>query len=288
MKLALGTVQLGLPYGINNSSGIPFDDEIKRIFSVARDAGIKVVDTAIAYGNAEEKIGLYSEGDFKIITKLPAFQDNSEYSYKWLSETIDDSLRRLRTDKLHGLLLHRPSQLLEKGGDNLFKNLQQLKLNGRVDKIGISIYEPSELDTIAEMYDFDIIQAPLNIFDRRLVETGWLKRLSDKGVEIHARSVFLQGLLLVTPSQRLSKFDPWAALLSKYDDWLRDTGFTALQACIRFVLSFPEISNVIIGIDNSNHLKEIIAAAEGDHPLIPADISSNDLKLINPLAWLDF
>ena len=288
MKLALGTVQFGVPYGINNSSGIPFDEEIKQIFSVARNAGIEVVDTAIAYGNAEEKIGRYSGEDFKVITKLPTFSDNDEYSYKWLTETIEGSITRLGASKLYGLLLHRPSQILEKNGDILYKNLQQLKADGLVDKIGISIYEPSELDVLGMLYNFDLVQAPLNIFDRRLVDTGWLSRLAEKGTEIHVRSVFLQGLLLTSPSQRLLKFAPWATLLSKYDDWLKDTGLTALEACIRFTLSFPEISNVIIGVDNTNQLKEIIAATEGDFPKVPADISSNDLKLINPLAWLNF
>lgn len=288
MKLALGTVQFGVPYGINNSSGIPFDEEIKQIFSVARNAGVKVVDTAIAYGNAEEKIGRYSGEDFRVVTKLPEFRENDEYSYKVLSETIAGCVARLCTSKLYGVLLHRPSQILEKNGGFLYKNLQQLKADGQVDKIGISIYEPSELDALGKLYDFDIVQAPLNIFDRRLIDTGWLSRLADNGTEIHVRSVFLQGLLLTSPSQRLSKFAPWAILLSRYDDWLKDTGLTALEACIRFPLSFPEISNVIIGVDNSKHLKEIIAAADGDITRVPADISSDDLKLINPLSWLNF
>lgn len=287
MKLALGTVQLGLPYGINNTSGVPVDEEIERIFTVAKSAGIKVIDTAIAYGDAEKKIGLHSGGDFKIITKLPAFPEG-KYSTLWLSDTVNASLERLKTHKLHGLLLHRPSQLLEKAGEGLFTDLQKLKTDGKVEKIGISIYEPSELDSITQIFELDIVQAPLSILDRRLIETGWLSKLSNAGIEVHARSVFLQGLLLVEPSKRLSKFEPWNEILSKYDDWLKNSGLTALDACIRFVLSLREITNVIIGIDNANHLSEIIKASSGNIPLIPDDISSNDTKLINPLSWLDF
>lgn len=288
LKIALGTVQFGIPYGINNSLGIPFDEEIKQILSVAKNAGIEVVDTAIAYGKAEEKIGQYSGSDFKVVTKLPEFKKNDEYSYKALSEIIAGSVARLCTSKLYGVLLHRPSQILEKNGNILYKNLQQLKADGLVDKIGISIYAPTELDALGNLNDFDIVQAPLNILDRRLVNTGWLSRLADNGTEIHVRSVFLQGLLLASPSKRLSKFAPWATLLSKYDEWLKDTGLTALEACIRFPLSFPEISNVIIGVDNSRHLKEIITAANGDMAPVPSDINSDDLKLINPLSWLNF
>lgn len=287
MKLALGSVQLGLPYGINNTSGVPLDDEIKRIFTLANEAGINVIDTAIAYGDAEKKIGLHSGGNFNIITKLPEFPEG-EYSSSWLEDTLDASLERLKSSKLYGLLLHRPSQLLGKDGKCLIKDLQKLKDDGKVDNIGISIYEPSELEVIDNIYELDIVQAPFSILDRRLVESGWLSKLSEAGVEVHARSVFLQGLLLVEASKRLQKFDPWNAVLSKYDQWLENSGLTALQACIRFVLSFSEISNVVVGIDNAKHLEEIIAASKGDCPFIPDDISSNDIKLINPLSWLDF
>ncbi len=287
MRLALGTVQLGLTYGINNTSGVPANEEIKKIFSVAGAAGINVIDTAIAYGDAEQKIGLYSDGKFKIITKLPAFPER-EYSSAWLADTIDESLKRLQTARLHGLLLHRPSQLRGKEGEKLLKDLQQLKLEGKVDNIGISIYEPSELDRIENIDEIDIVQAPFNILDRRLFETGWLSKLAKAGIEVHARSVFLQGLLLVEPSKRLPKFDPWNSLLSKYDHWLQISGLTPLQACLRFVLAFKEISNVVVGIDNASHLSEIITASKGDIPIMPDDIRSNDVKLINPLSWLDF
>jgi len=185
-------------------------------------------------------------------------------------------------------LLHRPSQLSGQDGHHLFEDLQNLKVDGKVDKIGISIYEPSELDGIGNIYELDIVQTPLSILDRRIVETGWLSKLSAAGVEVHARSVFLQGLLLVKSSKRLPKFEPWNDVLSKYDHWLKNSGLTALQACIRFVLSFNEISNVVVGIDKASHLDEIIAASKGDSPFIPDDISSTDIKLINPLSWLDF
>lgn len=287
MKLALGTVQLGIPYGINNTNGVPTIEEIKRIFSVAEAGGINVIDTAIAYGDAEQKIGRYSSDKFRIITKLPPFTEG-QYSYNWLLDKVEGSLKRLQTAKLHGLLLHRPLQLEGNEGKKLLKDLQKLKLAGKVNKIGISIYEPSELDHIVNINELDIVQTPFNIFDRRIIETGWLTKLSEKGIEVHARSVFLQGLLLVEASKRLQKFNPWNAVLSKYDHWLENSGLTALQACIRFVLSFNEISNVVVGIDNAKQLEEIIVASKGDIPFIPEGISSNDIRLINPLSWLDF
>ncbi len=286
-RLALGTVQLGVPYGINNLSGVPLDNEIEKIFSIAKQGGIQVIDTAIAYGEAETKIGHYAGNGYKVITKLPTFPDKSSYSYNWLSDTINGSLKRLQTDKLYGLLLHKPLQLLEERGEDFFEGLQLLKKEGKVDKIGISVYETSELDIIIDKYDFDIVQAPLNIFDRRLIETGWLSRLAAKGIEVHARSVFLQGLLLVSPEKRLPRFHLWNTLWEKFDDWLNDKGLTPLQACLGFALSFPEINNILTGVDNSNHLKEIIKAAETGPVVVPSDIASNDIKLINPLSWLE-
>lgn len=287
MKLTLGTVQFGLPYGINNSSGIPLDVEIKKIFLVARNAGIKYLDTAINYGNAEEKIGSLSGGGFNVITKLPAFPENTGYTDSWLNQTIDESLVHLNSKKIYGLLLHRPLQLLEKCGAHFYNGLQQLKENNKVQHIGISIYEPSELDKLIGKFDFDIVQAPFNIFDRRLIETGWMEGLSRRGIQIHVRSVFLQGLLLVLPSKRLSKFKRWAALWSDYDHWIEQSGLSPLEACIRFALSFPEISNVIIGVDHAEHLTKILQASKGEIPLVPDYISSNDIDLLNPLAWLN-
>jgi aryl-alcohol dehydrogenase-like predicted oxidoreductase len=287
-KIALGTVQFGLRYGINNQKGILQSEEIKEIFELAYDHGIRLLDTAPVYGDAEEKIAQLSGNRFNVITKLPAREAGVAYSREWLTQAIDTSMVRLKTTRLEGVLLHKPADILDKDGDSFYEGLQQMKQEGRIGKVGISIYTPPELDTLLKNYDFDIVQAPFNILDRRMVDSGWLKKLAAKGTEVHVRSVFLQGLLLMLSAERPEKFERWAPLWKKYDTWLAENGITQLEACIRYALSFPEISNVIVGIDSLDHLKKIINAAEGELPEVPSDLATNDTDLLNPLSWLEF
>ena len=160
-----------------------------------------------------------------------------------------------------------------------------LKEQGFIKKIGASIYQPSELDDIYSKYSLELIQLPFNIFDHRLIETGWLSKLKKMKVEIHVRSAFLQGLLLMPKSQRPEKFNGWNDLWLKWDCWLKENNITALEALIRYVLSTPEISKVVIGVDSTLQLQEIISAAKGNLPLIPSELFSNDVNLLNPSNW---
>lgn len=287
-KIALGTVQFGIPYGINNHNGVLGFQEIEEILRTAANAGITLLDTAPVYGDAEEKIGRFSEDSFKVVTKLPAREIGHTYSKEWLYDSVHESIKRLNVKKIYGLLLHKPGDLLEKDGEIFFSDLQNLKQEGLVDKIGISIYEPSELDVLCENYFFDIVQAPFNILDRRMIDSGWMDRLYKNGIEFHVRSVFLQGLLLMSPHIRPSKFNRWDSIWTKYDAWLVENEISALQVCLMHVLSYKEINNVIIGIDSLDHLQKILHASTLKGPIIPSDISTNDTDLLNPLSWLKF
>jgi aryl-alcohol dehydrogenase-like predicted oxidoreductase len=287
-KIALGTVQFGIPYGINNHNGVLSFEEIEQILRTAASAGITLLDTAPVYGDAEEKIGRFSKGGFKVVTKLPAREIGQPYSKEWLYDSVHESIKRLNVKKIYGLLLHKPGDLLEMDGGIFFSDLQNLKQEGLVDKIGISIYEPSELDVLFDNYFFDIVQAPFNILDRRMIDSGWMDRLYKKGIEFHVRSVFLQGLLLMSPQIRPSKFKRWDSIWTKYDAWLVENKISALQACLMHVLSYKEINNVIIGIDSLDHLQKILHFSRLKTPLIPQDMATNDTDLLNPLSWLKF
>ena len=285
MKLALGTAQFGLKYGIANQQGQVSRDEAKATLDLARTSDMDTLDTAIAYGDSEQRLGEIGIQDWQVVSKLPAIPEDCDDIAKWMIAAVQDSLGRLRVEKLHGLLLHQPQQLLEKNGDKLYRALQQLKRDGLVQKIGISIYDPSELDILCNRYQLDLVQAPFNIMDQRLIATGWLSRLAGQGTELHVRSVFLQGLLLIKPNDRLRKFDRWGTLWSKWDEWLEYTGMTPLQACLRYVLSFSQISKVIVGVNNSLQLKEILMSAAGPSPQIPDELRTSDLELVNPANW---
>lgn len=285
MKLALGTVQFGHNYGIANQQGQISHDEAKSIMEHARASGMDTLDTAIAYGDSEMRLGEIGVTDWQAVSKLPAMPAECNDLSQWVVDSVKESMGRLKVEKLQGLLLHRPQQLLEKDGDQLYRVLQQVKQDGLVQKIGISIYDPSELDTLCNRYQLDLVQAPFNILDPRLVDTGWLQRLAEQSTELYVRSVFLQGLLLMSPTVRPKKFARWESLWSKYDDWLMQTGLSPLQACLRYALSFSEINKVIIGVDSLNQLKEILQATVGPIPQVPKELQTHDIDLLNPARW---
>lgn len=284
-KIALGTVQFGLDYGIANKQGATSVTEVKEIIRLASLNGIHVLDTAIGYGDSEKKLGEVGVDNFDIITKLPAIPDDYIDVEEWVETQIKGSLERLKVEHLYGVLFHAPSQLDSPKGKQLFRALENIKHKGVIGKIGISIYSPEELDTLVSAYNVDIVQAPFNIIDRRFYESGWLSRLSSTGIEVHVRSVFLQGLLLMKSSDRLPYFEKWKNLLGSFSDWLTDQKLTPLQACLNYVLSFSEIDKVLIGVDNSTNLLEILNATMDSSFPVPEHFSSKDVDLIIPSNW---
>lgn len=284
-KIALGTVQFGMPYGIANSQGQVSRDEAAGILAYAQQSGIDTLDTAIAYGNSEQRLGEIGTQGWQVISKLPAMPKDCADVEAWVRNSVLDSLQRLNCTCLYGLLLHRPQNLLEGKGEQLYGAMQRLKQEGLVTKIGVSIYDPSELDALCSRYRLDLVQAPFNLMDRRLIDSGWMARLKQQDTELHVRSAFLQGLLLMSASDRPGKFDRWGALWERYDDWLKDVGISPLQACLRYAMSFTEISKVVIGVDSLSQLKGILQGAEGAMPMVPEDIQANDIDLLNPAHW---
>lgn len=285
MKLALGTVQFGLHYGIRNTRGQVTFEEAKSIIAHAWDHGINTLDTAIAYGDSENRLGEMGVSSWQVVSKLPAVPENCRDVREWVQAALRGSLARLKIDRLYGLLLHSPEQLLPDSGDVLFQTLTALKAEDLVHKIGISIYDPEILGALCERYRFDIIQAPFNVLDRRLASSGWLTKLYDNGIEVHARSVFLQGLMLMRPEDRPKKFSRWQATWDKWEAWLREAELTPLEACLSYALSVQEIAKVIVGVDTLDQIKEILLAANGTAPHALDGLECNDINLINPALW---
>lgn len=285
MKLALGTVQFGLDYGIANQRGQVCQDEARLILSHAKAHGISTLDTAINYGNSEQRLGEIGVAGWQVISKLPALPDHCQDVEAWVRSEVQASLERLRIPSLRGLLLHRPEQLLGKQGEKIHRALLALKQQGLVEKIGVSIYDPVELDSLTQYCHIELVQAPFNIFDRRLITSGWLDRLTKMNIELHTRSVFLQGLLLMPNTKRPDKFNRWQPLWQRWEQWLAETGLTPLQACLRDALAQTGIARVIVGVDSLAQIKEILLAAEGQAPELPEALQSNDIDLINPAHW---
>lgn len=288
MKLALGTAQFGLDYGITNGDGQVTGEAAVKILTRALEAGMDTIDTAIAYGQSEQRLGEAGVEGWRIVSKLPAIPNACADVQAWVLENVDASLARLKVPNLRGLLLHRPSQLLGENGRHLYQALLHLKNTGKVEKIGISIYEPSELDDLCAQFVFDLVQAPFNVFDRRLATSGWLHRLHVDGVEIHVRSAFLQGLLLSKTGKSPAGFEHWETLWSSWRTWIAGAGLDPLHAALGHILSYTEIDNVIVGVDSLDQLTEIIKCAQFKGPRAPDSLETEDLDLLNPARWQVF
>lgn len=285
MILALGTVQFGMSYGVANKSGQITVDAARSLLAKASVSRIDTIDTAISYGESELVLGSIGVTGWNVISKLPSVPKDCSNVELWVQDQMRCCLWRLRQPHIYGLLLHNPRQLLEDIGGELYHALIKLKRAGLVAKIGISVYGIEELVSLLNLYKFDLVQAPLNIVDRSLVESGWSRRLKEDGIELHVRSIFLQGLLLMHASMRPTKFNIWEPIWNVWDRWLFENEITPLEACLRYINTCPDVDRVIIGVDSVRQLEEIIQASEGILRNTPQFPPLNDIRLVNPSSW---
>lgn len=285
MKIAFGTAQFGMAYGIANPQPQISYSESAAIIEYGYSHGMSLIDTAMTYGDSEARLGQIGVAAWKVVSKLPEIPECESIS-KWIALSVKESLNRLKVGALYGLLLHRPAQILGHQGPEIYRALQILKAEGLVNKIGVSIYSPKELGMLFPKFDFDLVQSPLSVLDRRIINTGWLNRLVDCEVEVHARSIFLQGLLLMAKDQRPKKFNQWSDLWECYHRWIAESRMSQLEVCLGYALGIPEIQQVVVGVNGLNHVKEILAAATSPYLEPPSCLHTEDSALLNPLAWL--
>jgi hypothetical protein len=277
-------VQFGLAYGIANRTGQVSPAEAAEMVGLAATAGIDTIDTAIGYGDSEACLGEIGIEGFRVVTKLRALPADVGDVAGWVTEQVRGSLDRLGVASLHAVLLHRPADLLGPSGPALYDVLCTLKVQGLAERIGVSIYAPAELDRMPEGFRFDLVQSPFNLVDRRLLTSGWLARLKDDGVEVHARSAFLQGLLLMPRAAIPARFERWSELWDAWHHWLCGSPERAVGACLAFPLSVAGIDRVVVGADGTRQLRQILQAADELPEDLP-NIASDEDALINPSKW---
>ena len=280
-KLIIGTAQFGLSYGINNIAGKLPSEEVRNILVLAKEKGITKLDTSYAYGDSEVVLGnaLKNDDYFKIISKLP-------YTDAEPVAIFNESLQRLNTGKLHGYLIHHFNYFKE--NHNIWHDVEKLKNDGHIDKIGFSIYQPKELDYLFEHNIlFDLIQFPYNILDRSF--TPYLKELKNRNVEVHTRSVFLQGLFFMRKEKFSEKLLPLWPYVEQINTFCKDKGITIEELALNGVIHQPEIDGVLIGVDHSAQLSRNISSVWGN---IPSEIESfidsiqvKEKELLNPVNW---
>ena len=287
MNLGLGTAQFGLEYGVSNSAGAPNLQVVSEILELATQSGVEILDTAAAYGDAEQVLGQVGVDDFKVVTKFMPFCGSVPTIAELISE-IQSSCLRLKTDKLHGVMFHRASDLLTFSIQDyqiLLENIRDLNL---VEKLGVSVYKVSELEKIVcRGYPFDLVQIPLNIIDRSFIKSGFLRKLKSLGIEIHVRSVFMQGLLLLDQVSRPTYFNKWREIFDEWERWISmRSGETKVGASLEFIRQVEYIDHVIVGVNTSAEFLEIFSAF--NRPKIGYDfpnIESEDTNLIHPYNW---
>jgi aryl-alcohol dehydrogenase-like predicted oxidoreductase len=291
MRIGLGTAQFGMDYGISNPSGQVTPDEGRKILATAEQAGVRIIDTAAAYGDAETRLGrmLAKDHPFSIVTKLPPLPDDLAPSATgaWALQAFGRSLERLRADHVYGLLIHGSRDLLGPGGAELWAALASLQQSGAVGKIGVSVYTAQELDALLERHPLRLVQVPLSAFDQRLVRSGHLARLRSEGIEVHARSAFLQGLLLMEPDALGDRhFDRARGALGAFQAAARAAGRSPLQAAVSYVMSVPEVDTAVFGVTHEKQFAEILSAAT---PTLPQDwyapFALEDEQILNPSMW---
>jgi aryl-alcohol dehydrogenase-like predicted oxidoreductase len=286
-KLGLGTVQWGLPYGIGNQHGITSPEVVKKLLTAARNYGIEVLDTASLYGKSETVLGENVLDGFKVITKTPSYtcQCLTATEIDLLCETFYRSLNLLNLKKVYGLLIHHADNLLIPDGEQLLAQMLNLKKEGLIQKIGVSVYDSSQVDLVLKIFDPDLIQLPFSVFDQRMLEGGYLDLLKSRGVEIHVRSVFLQGLLLMSLNDVPSFFKPIHPLLVRWHDAVREQGLTPHQAAIAFVKNLPHVDTVLVGLDSLSQFDTCIESFSTERNFDASGLACNDPVFVNPSMW---
>ena len=293
-RIGLGSVQFGADYGVSNKLGRPNDREVADILLRAVEMGVGYLDSAIGYGDAELLIGRYlpSSHCLRIVTKMAPISErtiSSEHKHSIIG-SIEASLDRLRIDRVYGVLVHNASDLAKEGWEHVVEALHEIHSRGLATRIGASIYDDEQLTLVESRFRPEIIQLPMNILDRRLLRSGAVRRLKAQGTEVHARSVFLQGLLLMPPGEVPEFFAPirsQMAMISRR--WLQH-GIKPVAGCLGFVLQQQDVAAAIIGINRRDELDDIEDTFNqiADRIIDSSPLPDIDPIYIDPARWPAF
>jgi aryl-alcohol dehydrogenase-like predicted oxidoreductase len=285
MKLALGTVQFGLPYGVSNRRGQVSNDEASRILTSAKMAGIDWLDTAAAYGSSETVLGSLraSFPQFRLCTKTMPIAATyiDDDILNTVRNEINASLTRLSCSSVDLLMVHHAQNLLLPGGERLYAMLESCKVHGMTAAIGFSAYDAEEVERVLEQFCFDAVQMPASVIDQRVLTSGLAARLKAQGLQLFLRSVFLQGVLL-------ADVEPFAQhpAITRFREFAAHHALSPLQAALGFVKHADLAdAHALVGVTTAAELDEITAAFETAPQLDYRQLASNDADLIDPRRW---
>ncbi len=290
-RCVLGTVQLGVPYGVSNTTGQPDQAEAARIVSAAWAGGVREFDTAQGYGQSESVLGqALQDCEFlksaRVISKLPPVLE--DFREAVLAAQVRSSLKRLKVSRLHGLMLHREEQL-DVWDVGLGASMNGMKAKGYVGWCGVSVYSPEAALVALEMEGMDAIQCPANLFDRRFETAGVFRRAQVLGKTVYVRSVYLQGLLFMSPDAAERKVPGASVPLTAFDAVVQESGLSKAALCMGFVAQRYPQARILFGAETA---EQVAGSIESCQVAIPAEIMErlehifvDDLNILDPSRW---
>jgi len=291
-RLVLGTAQHGMHYGIANKTGQPDFHAVESMVAEAWKYGIREFDTAQAYGESESVLGrvLSSLGitrQARVISKLHPGLDHQDPNE--LGSALEQTLARLGQDRLYGLMLHREN-LMDLWDAGISETLQTFVDSGLVEHIGVSVYTPQAAVRTLQRSDIDLIQMPSNIFDRRFEKAGVLREAQRCGKQIYVRSVFLQGLLLMSVDDLPESMRFAIPVMERLADFSRETGFSQKQLALGYVRSVYPAQKVVLGCETLQQVTENLELWSTGLPekiiaMLPIEFENIDEKILNPSLW---
>ena len=277
-QLIIGSANFSQKYGADFNK--VSSSEVKKILNLAKKNNIYEIDTAEAY--------LKDKNTFQNISKKFKFLSKISINQNWTSlefchQQLKNHFSKLNDNRIQTLLIHNPEFLYKKNSSQIFKNLENLKKKKYFDKIGLSIYDTGCLDYMISNFDLDVVQCPYNILDKRILTTGWFDKLKSLGIQIHVRSIFLQGLLVNRSVHKKKYFRKWKNFFYEWFLWLDNNNISPINYCLSDI-SYCDFDKIIIGINDYASLKDIINYKKININKM-FNFKTGDLKLIDPRNW---
>jgi aryl-alcohol dehydrogenase-like predicted oxidoreductase len=277
-KLGLSAAQFGLDYPVANPRGRPAHVEVGDILQIAARSGVGVLDTVLGAGRTEKVIGELTPRPcpFRMVVKTARCDRGPDY----VEAEARSSLKRLGVERAHAILVEQSGDLFSPSGPAMWERLKKLRDEGLFDRVGVSVYASDDPVGVARRFRPDIVQAPASLLDQRLIANGALAEMAEMGVEVHLRSIFLQGLLFLPPDRVPAQLQSASRGLSRVRRMIAEGRSDPLQAALGFALARPEASAVIVGVTTAAELQAVVAAAASP----PPDLDWDDMALDDPTA----
>lgn len=281
-KIILGTANLNQKYGFLKKS-IDYKNFKKIINKTKKKIGY--IDTSYNYKRVHKLLGKLNLGKIKIITKISIPVGSKINPKLWVSNSLKKIMTDLKKKKIYCILIHNPNLLIKDKYKEYFFYLNELKKKGLIKKIGFSVYGIKETNILLKKYRIDILQVPINLINQSFCNKKFLNQINKKRIEVHARSIFLQGILLSSNLHNIKYFKKWKNLWTRYYSWLHKNKVSNLAACLTFIKRIKYISSFVVGVENETQLKEILNCKIKNKLKFNKFLNQRNKKLIDPSKW---